>query len=67
MSYFRWLIWRLAAKSKSLPRAPLPTASLPYATDEFADLLRSDNPDALKKLAAGLARPHPDIRTGTGP
>lgn len=57
MSYFRWLIWRLAAKGRSLPLDTPPTDPLPFSHDEFADLLRSDHPDAMRTLAAGLAKP----------
>jgi hypothetical protein len=47
--------WRLWNRFKfSLRKRPLPSPHLPYELDEFAKLLSSRDPAALKQLAAGL-------------
>jgi hypothetical protein len=52
---FRFRLWtrfKLALKKR-----PVPSPGLPYGLDEFARLISSREPTALKQLAAGLARP----------
>jgi len=51
---FRLRLW---IRSKlALRKRPLPAPRLPYELDEFARLLSSRDPAALKQLATGLAR-----------
>jgi hypothetical protein len=52
----RWFRLKLALRKR-----PAPLPRLPYGLDEFARLISSRDPDALKQLAIGLARPA-DIR-----
>jgi hypothetical protein len=47
-----WTRFKLALRKR-----PVPYPGLPYDLDEFAKLLSSQDPNALKKLATGLARP----------
>jgi hypothetical protein len=47
-----WTRFKLALRKR-----PMPHPQLPYEFDEFAMLLSSRDPAALKQLAAGLARP----------
>lgn len=50
------LHWRLWTRFKlALRRRPVPQPRLPYDLDEFAKLLSSRDPRALKQLASGLA------------
>jgi hypothetical protein len=52
---FRWRLWtwlKLALRKRAVP-----SPQLPYELDEFAKLLSSRDPAALKQLAAGLGRP----------
>ena len=49
---FRWSLWsrlKLALRKR-------PLANPPYEPEEFARLLSSRDPNALKELAAGLSR-----------
>jgi hypothetical protein len=51
---FRWRLWtklKLALRKRAVP-----ASRLPFELDEFAALLSSDEPSALRQLAAGLAR-----------
>ena len=51
--------WRLWTRFKLvLRKRPLPSSQLPFELDEFATLLSSRDPAALKQLAAGLSQ-HP--------
>lgn len=50
------LRWRFWTRLKlALRRRPVPQPRLPYDLDEFAKLLSSRDPRALKQLASGLA------------
>jgi hypothetical protein len=52
---FRWGLWnrlKFALRKRLISYPPLP-----YECDEFARLLSSRDPNALKQLAAGLSRP----------
>jgi hypothetical protein len=52
---FRWRLWsrlKLALRQRPIEHPPLP-----YDPDEFAKLLSSRDPNALKQLAAGLSKP----------
>jgi len=51
----RWHFW--TRLKLALRRRPPPNPRLPFELDEFAQLLSSRDPDALKQLASGLARP----------
>jgi hypothetical protein len=50
---FRWRLW--SRFKLALRKRPIPYPPLPYDPDEFAKLLLSRDPNALKQLAAGLA------------
>ena len=50
---FRWRLW--TRLKLALRKRPVPQPQLPYDLDEFAKLLSSRDPHALKKLASGLA------------
>jgi hypothetical protein len=50
---FRWRLW--TRFKLSLRKRPVPSPRLPYELDEFAKLLSSGDPTALRQLAAGLA------------
>jgi hypothetical protein len=52
---FRWCLW--TRFELSLRKRPVPSPRLPYELDEFAKLLSSRDPAALRQLAAGLAAP----------
>jgi hypothetical protein len=52
-----WTRFKLALRKR-----PVPQPSLPYDLDEFARLLSSQDPNALKELATGLAR-STEVRT----
>jgi hypothetical protein len=52
---FRWRLW--TRFKLSLRKRPVPSRRLPYGLDEFAKLLSSRDPAALRQLAAGLAAP----------
>lgn len=57
---FRWRLWtrfKLALRKRSIPNP-----RLPLDLDEFARLLSSRDPAALKQLAAGLSE-----QTGSRP
>jgi hypothetical protein len=58
---FRWRLWnRLRV---SLKKRAAPHQQLPFDLDEFARLVSSRDPAALKQLAAGLSgRPYPRPR-----
>lgn len=49
----RWRIW--TRLKLALRKRPVPQPQLPYDLDEFAKLLSSRDPRALKQLASGLA------------
>ena len=50
------LRWRLWTRLKlALRKRPVPQPGLPYDLDEFAKLLASRDPRALRQLASGLA------------
>jgi hypothetical protein len=50
--------WRLWTRFKlALRKRPVPYPQLPFELDEFAKLLSSRDPVALKHLAAGLSAP----------
>jgi hypothetical protein len=51
-----WIRFKLALRKR-----PVPSPRLPYELDEFARLISSRDPEALKQLAIGLAGPA-DIR-----
>jgi hypothetical protein len=52
---FRLRLW---IRSKfGLRKRTAPSSRLPYELDEFAKLISSRDPDALKQLAVGLAGP----------
>jgi hypothetical protein len=59
---FRWRLWtrfRRSLRKRPVPsvrKPPVPSSCLPYELDEFAELLSSRDPAALRQLAAGLAR-----------
>ena len=50
---FRWRLW--TRLKLALRKRPVPQPRLPYDLDEFARLLSSRDPRALKRLASGLA------------
>lgn len=50
---FRWRLW--IRFRRSLRKRPVPSSRLAYELDEFAELLSSRDPAALRQLAAGLA------------
>jgi hypothetical protein len=52
---FRWHLWTRV--KLALRKRPVPYPKLPYELDEFAKLLTSRDPAALKQLATGLAGP----------
>jgi hypothetical protein len=52
---FRWRLW--IRFKLLLRRRPAPSPRLPYGLDEFARLVSSRDPVALRQLAAGLAAP----------
>jgi hypothetical protein len=53
-----WFRLRLWLRSKlGLRKRAAPSSRLPYELDEFAKLISSRDPDALKQLAVGLAGP----------
>jgi hypothetical protein len=47
-------LWVLA---RFLPKAPNEADRLPFTSEEFLRLIRSRNPESMKLLARGLARP----------
>ena len=49
----RWRFWTLL--KLAFRKRPVPQPQLPYDLDEFAKLLSSRDPRALKQLASGLA------------
>jgi hypothetical protein len=51
---FRFRLW--TRFKLALRKRPVPQPRLPYDLDEFAGLLSSQDPNALKELASGLAR-----------
>jgi hypothetical protein len=51
----RWRFW--TRLKLALRKRPAPHPRLPFELDEFARLLSSRDPAALKQLASGLARP----------
>jgi hypothetical protein len=51
---FRWRLW--SRLKLALRQRPIAYPPLPFEPDEFARLLSSRDPNALKQLAAGLAR-----------
>jgi hypothetical protein len=52
------LRWRLWTRLKlAFRKRPVSHPQLPFELDEFAKLLSSRDPTALKQLASGLARP----------
>ncbi len=51
---FRWSLW--SRLKTALRKRPMAYPPLPYEPDEFARLLSSRDPNALKQLAAGLGR-----------
>ena len=57
------LRWRFWTRFKlALRKRPAPYRQLPFELDEFAALLSSRDPAALKQLAAGLSR-YPQVRS----
>jgi hypothetical protein len=52
---FRWRLW--TRLKLALRKRPVPNPQLPFELDEFARLLSSRDPGALKQLASGLAKP----------
>jgi hypothetical protein len=50
----RWSLW--SRLKLALRKRPVVYRPLPYESAEFARLLSSRDPDALKQLAAGLSR-----------
>jgi hypothetical protein len=52
---FRWRLW--SRVKLALRKRPLQNPPMPFEPDEFAKLLSSRDPNALKQLAAGLSRP----------
>jgi hypothetical protein len=52
---FRWRLW--SRLKLALRKRPIQYPPLPFEPDEFAKLLSSRDPNALKQLAAGLSRP----------
>jgi hypothetical protein len=61
---FRFRLW--TRFKLALRKRPVPSARVPYGLDEFAELISSRDPSALKQLANGLAKPtelrHPLVR-----
>ena len=52
------MLFRLWTRFKlALRKRPVPSPRVPYGVDEFAELIASRDPAALKQLANGLARP----------
>jgi hypothetical protein len=52
---FRWRLW--TRLKLAMRKHPVLSPQLPYELDEFAKMLSSRDPTALKQLAAGLGRP----------
>jgi hypothetical protein len=60
---FRFRLW--TRFKLALRKRPVPSPELPYGLDEFAKLISSRDPTALKQLATGLARPTEVRRAST--